>query len=113
DVWLLDESKGGDVLVGNSSIQSPADLKGKRIALSYGTFGHVFVLTGLAKYGLSRADVTIVNLAGESVPDALAAGKIDAGHTWDPFLGQALKNGAYAIFTSSDTLGIILKPLEF
>src|SRR5712692_8670630 len=82
DVWMLDESSGDDVLVGNTSIQSPADLKGKRIALSYGTFGHVFVLTGLAKYGLSRSDVTIVNLAGESVPDALAAGKIDAGHTW-------------------------------
>ncbi|HLY28841.1 MAG TPA: ABC transporter substrate-binding protein [Aggregatilineales bacterium] len=113
DVWVFDESQGDDVLVGNDSIKSPSDLKGKRVAFSYGTFGQVFVLTALAKYGLSRSDVTVVNLPGENVPDALASGKIDAGHTWDPFLGQALKNGAHTVLTSKDTPGIIVDVLVF
>ncbi len=112
-VWQFDESAGGDVVVGNDSIKTPADLKGKRIALSYGTFGHVFVLTALAKYGISPSDVTIINLNPEAVPDALAAGKIDAGHTWDPFLTQALKNGFHPIFTSKDTPGIIEDIIAF
>lgn len=112
-VWIFDTSMGADVFVANSTIQSPADLKGKRIGLSYGTFGHIFVLSGLAKYGISRSDVTIVDVAGEDVPQALAAGKIDAGHTWDPHLAEALKNGAHVMFTSADTPGIINDVLEF
>jgi NitT/TauT family transport system substrate-binding protein len=112
-VWIFDESQGGDVLVGNSAIHSPSELKGKRIGLSYGTFGHIFVLAGLAKYGINRDDITIVNISGEDVPQALAEGKIDAGHTWDPYLNDALKNGSHAIFTSADTPGIINDVLEF
>lgn len=112
-VWIFDESQGGDVLVGNSAIHSPSELKGKRIGLSYGTFGHIFVLAGLAKYGITRDDITIVNVSGEDVPQALAEGKIDAGHTWDPYLANALKNGSHSIFTSADTPGIINDVLEF
>jgi NitT/TauT family transport system substrate-binding protein len=112
-IWIFDSSNGGDVLVGNSSITSPADLKGKRIGLAYGTFGHIFVLSGLAKYGLSRDDVTIINVGAEGVPQALADGKIDAGHTWAAALQQALDNGGHSILTSADVPGAITDVLTF
>lgn len=101
-VWVTDLSKGGDVVVGSSAITRPQDLKGKRIGLSYGTYSQIFVLTGLAKYGIKASDVQIINLPGEQVPDALLHGQIDAGHTWDPHVTQVLASGGHTLFTSQD-----------
>jgi NitT/TauT family transport system substrate-binding protein len=106
-VWVTDSSQGADFVVGTSAIKSPADLKGKRIGMAYGSFGHFFVLSGLAKYGISRDDVTIVNVTVDGIPQALADGKIDAGHVWDPYAAEAIKNGAHVVFTSADTPGAI------
>jgi NitT/TauT family transport system substrate-binding protein len=112
-VWALDSSNGADVVVGSSAISRPTDLAGKRIGLSYGTFGHIFVLTALSKYGLEPGDVDIVNLPAEAIPGALADDQIDAGHTWDPFLSQAVADGAHPLFDSSEIPGLIADLLVF
>lgn len=112
-VWALDMSSGGDKLVGSRTLTSPADLKGKRVAFSTGSFGELFVIEGLKKYGLTKDDIIPVNMAAEQVPDALAAGEIDAGHAWDPFASQAIANGAKVLFTSADTPGAIIDTLVF
>jgi NitT/TauT family transport system substrate-binding protein len=101
-IWVTDLSKGGDVVVGNADLKTPQDLKGRRIGLSYGTYSQIFVLTGLQKYGLTPADVQIINLPGEQIPAAIAAGKIDAGHTWDPHVAEVLQAGGHKLFTSED-----------
>lgn len=106
-IYVLDYSDGGDVVVSNGEFTNVADLQGKRIGLSYGTFSHVFVLSGLANVGLTADDVTIVSMTESVVPGALADGTIDAGHTWEPFLSEALDNGGQIIFTSADTPGVI------
>ncbi len=112
-VWITDSSVGGDQIVGISSVASLKDLKGKKVGVSYGTFGHVFVASLLAKVGLTTADITIVNLPAEKIPDALAKGDIDAGHTWEPYASQAVVAGAHIIATSKETPGVIADVLAF
>jgi len=112
-VWVFDNSAGGDVVVGSSDVARPEDLRGKRIGFSYGTFSQLFVSRGLANYGLTPDDVTVVNLPQAGIPAALAAGQIDAGHTVDPYLAETLQNGGHILFTSADTPGVIVDGLAF
>lgn len=112
-VWVFDNSAGGDVVVGSGALTGPEDLRGKRIGVAYGSFGHIFVIEGLAVFGLTQDDVTIVNVLPENVPAALAADEIDAGHTWEPYLSEALDNGNKVLFSSADTPGIIADVLVF
>ncbi len=102
-VWQFDFSNGGDVLVGRKEVASPADLKGKRIGLTVGTFSHLFVEAGLNKYGLSLSDVQVVDVTEDQIEAELDKGTIDAGHTWEPYLTKALQKGHKVLFTSKDT----------
>ncbi len=111
-VWLVDQSIGGDVLVSNG-IERLADLRGKRIGLAFGTFGHVFTLALLKQAGLQASDFTIVNLDPSEVPSALAAGTIDAGHTYDPFAQQAIDQGASILGSSMELPGVIIDIIAF
>jgi NitT/TauT family transport system substrate-binding protein len=112
-VWIFDNSAGGDVVIGTEAIAQPADLRGKRVGFSYGTFSHLFVLRGLANYGLNPEDVMVVNLPQADIPAAMANGEIDAGHTIDPYLAEALDDGAHVLFSSAETPGIIADSLVF
>jgi NitT/TauT family transport system substrate-binding protein len=112
-VWIFDNSAGGDVVVGSAAIEEPADLRGLRVGFSYGTFSHLFVLRGLANYGLNSEDVTVVNLPQADIPAALARGEIDAGHTVDPYLSEALTQGGHVLFSSAETPGVIVDALVF
>ena len=53
-VLALDESAGGDGIVASRSIQSIADLKGKRVGFQTGLPGHFFLLYMLHKAGLTE-----------------------------------------------------------
>ncbi len=112
-VWVFDNSAGGDVVVATEAIARPEDLRGKRIGLSYGTFSQLFVLRALASYGLNAEDVTVVNLPQADIPAAMANGIIDAGHTVDPYLSEALNDGGHVLFSSAETPGVIVDALVF
>ena len=90
-VWVFDISNGGDVVVGHGDLTSPQDLKGKRIGVSIGTFSQIFAVAGLANYGLTPDDVTMIDVKEDQVAEELAAGSIDAGHTWEPYLSEAIQ----------------------
>ena len=73
----------------DSSIQTLADLKGKRLAFKRGSSAHNVAVKALRKGGLEPDDVEAVDL---SPPDAAAAfknGGIDAWSIWDPYLAIA------------------------
>ena len=112
-VLVTDYSAGADGFISNKSLKSPADLRGRRLGVGVGTFGHLFALTVLEDNGLTEADVTFVNVDAEDVPAALADGKIDAGHAWEPYLSQALAGDARLVFSSADTPGLIADVLVF
>jgi ABC-type nitrate/sulfonate/bicarbonate transport system substrate-binding protein len=82
-----------------------ADLKGKRIAFSAGTGGEVYTAELLKKAGLTKDDVTLVNLRPQDMAAALSSGSIDAYNTWEPHIYNGLKAlGAKAALL--DTKGI-------
>ncbi len=72
-----------------SSVQSVADLKGKRIAATRGTDPHIFLIRSLADNGLTEKDVKIVLLQHQDGRLALAKGDVDAWAGLDPLMAQA------------------------
>ncbi|MBL8156872.1 MAG: ABC transporter substrate-binding protein [Anaerolineae bacterium] len=111
-IWLVDQSLGGDVLVAKG-VENVADLRGKRIGVAFGTFGHVFTSVLLQEAGLDASEVSIVSLDPVEIPGALEAGIIDAGYTYDPFLQQAVQNGAVILGSSADMPGIVIDVISF
>jgi NitT/TauT family transport system substrate-binding protein len=112
-IWLFDLSLGGDVVVGRGDLSGPEDLRGKKIGAGAGTFSQVFVAAGLEKFGLSTDDVTLIDVKEDAVPQEMESGLIDAGHTWEPYLSEALDNGGKILFTSADTPGVVVDVLIF
>ena len=63
----------------------PATLKGKKIATSFGTINHLYILGLLEKGGLTPADVTLVNTPPPDMTVALLSKGVDAFSAWDPW----------------------------
>jgi sulfonate transport system substrate-binding protein len=76
----------------DSSIQSVADLKGKRIATLRGQTGHFLVLAALDRAGLQPGDVKFVFIDPAGAKAALSAGAVDAWATWGPYISLAKLN---------------------
>ena len=73
-------------------IQTPADLKGKTIAVNVlGNIGADLVYTSLASYGITPSQVHMVAMPFPAMPAALAAGKIDAAYETEPFVTEAVQ----------------------
>jgi NitT/TauT family transport system substrate-binding protein/sulfonate transport system substrate-binding protein len=76
-----------------------ASLKGKKIAASFGTINHLYILAILEKAGLKPDDVTLVNTPPPDMTVALLAKGIDAFSAWDPWPIVATKDvpGAFEV----------------
>jgi len=88
-----------------SGINTLADLKGKRIGYTAGTGGEIYTQTLLKKAGLSKNDVTMVNLRPQDFVAAISSGSIDAYNTWEPHIA----NGRRALGANAkvlDTKGV-------
>ncbi|MBD1931091.1 MULTISPECIES: ABC transporter substrate-binding protein [Cyanophyceae] len=110
---VTDQSAGADVLVVQRDIKSMKDLKGKRIGTKLGDFGELFISTLLHKNHLTTNDVTLVNVEPESVPAGLQSGDIQAGNTWQPYTGQAVKAGAKVLLSTKQTPGLLPNVIAF
>ncbi|HEV2633648.1 MAG TPA: aliphatic sulfonate ABC transporter substrate-binding protein [Actinocrinis sp.] len=77
-----------------SSIQTLADLKGKKIAVPQGSSAHGLVLNALKSVGLTPQDVQLVFLAPAAGASAFATGKVDAWAIWNPQSAIAVEQGA-------------------
>ncbi len=100
-----------------SGIKSKKGLKGKKIAFTAGTGSEVYTMTLLKAAGLTKDDVTLVNLRPQDMLPALSAGSIDAYNTWEPHISnglKALKDKAVEIDTKgiyAETFNIVvMKP---
>lgn len=73
------------------AIKSPADLKGKKIAIVQANPSHYYFSLLLKKHGLKPSDLSIVRLGPPEMISALNGGAID-GFVWqEPFLTQAVR----------------------
>ena len=78
-------------LVAVPGVAKPADLKGKRIGYASGTGSEVYTHELLKKAGLSKTDVTLVNLRPQDMIAAAASGSIDAYNIWEPHVSNGRK----------------------
>ncbi len=86
-----------------------ASLRGKKIAASFGTINHLYILATLEKAGLKPEDVTLVNTPPPDMTVALLAKGIDAFSGWDPWPIVAGKDvpGAFELIRGGDVISYI------
>lgn len=95
-------SAGEAVLVPKDSpLQSPTELRGKKIAVAQGSSAHFQLIASLQQAGLTPADVQITLLQPADALAAFNSGKVDAWAVWDPYTSQVLRSGA-RILTSGE-----------
>lgn len=84
-------------------------LKGKKIAASFGTINHLYILATLEKAGLTPDDVTLVNTPPPDMTVALLAKGIDAFSGWDPWPIIAAKDvpGAFQLVRGGEVISYL------
>ncbi|MEK7438715.1 MAG: ABC transporter substrate-binding protein [Pseudomonadota bacterium] len=84
-------------------------LKGKKIAASFGTINHLYILALLEKAGLTPNDVTLVNTPPPDMTVALLSKGIDAFSAWDPWPIVALTDvpGAVQVIRGGDAISYL------
>ncbi len=79
----------------DSPIASPADLKGRSVAVTRGTDPHIFLIRSLAEAGLAEGDIRVVPLQHADGRLALQRGDVEAWAGLDPLMAAAeLDDGA-------------------
>ena len=111
--------RGQALIVGiNAPFASPKDLKGKKVAVTKGSFAQHLLVLVLEKAGLNFDDIELINMPPADIPVAIMSGTIDAGVTWEPYItryenekairvlvdGSGLKKGVQPIIASSDAI---------
>ncbi len=87
----------------DSPVQTIAELKGKKIAVTRGTDPFFFLLRSLSAAGLTQSDVEIVNLQHADGRQALLRGDVAAWSGLDPHMASAeLTDGARIIYRNID-----------
>jgi len=94
-IVALGHRSGAVIMVGSKSkARNLGDLRGKRIAIpSRFAVDNIFVHRLMKKYGLTDADVTLLEMAPPDMPAALYAGAVDAYATGEPFGALAQRKG--------------------
>jgi ABC-type nitrate/sulfonate/bicarbonate transport system substrate-binding protein len=74
-----------------SGINSIKDLKGKKIGVTFGSTGDVWLGQVLKEAGLTVNDIQRVNTKPSSLVSILDTGGVDAISAWEPFVFRAMK----------------------
>lgn len=86
----------------DSGIHSLQDLKGKKIATTFGSTSHFSLLSALKQQGIDPADITILDM---QMPDLIAAWQrndIVGGYAWQPAQSQLVADGGKVLITSKE-----------
>jgi NitT/TauT family transport system substrate-binding protein len=80
-----------DGIVGRKDrgINTPAELKGKRIGVQFGAANQFVLDAFLSLHRVMARDVTLVDMPTHELAGALANGAVDAVATWEPYLESA------------------------
>ena len=100
-IYIYDNINDAEALVVNDKITAPQDLKGKTIAVPFGSTTHFHMMFALEQFNINPKDLSVIDM---SPPDMVAAwerGDIDGGFVWDPALGRMKEKGR-VLFTSGD-----------
>jgi NitT/TauT family transport system substrate-binding protein len=107
-VYVTDYSDSADVLIANPLFDSLEALKGKKIGIErVNSFSHLFVLELFKKAGIPESELQFEVVPSQEITNALDAGIIEAGHTWNPEKTKALNKGYRIVGKAGDVSGII------
>jgi NitT/TauT family transport system substrate-binding protein len=87
------DTGGPTILVSKKSLNSVADLRGKKVGVKRGTYGEMLLGKILEKNKLVFKDIALSEVDPEMVPEALVKGDIDAGYVYAPYDQIAVDNG--------------------
>ena len=101
NTWIFDVIGLGEALVVKPEINSAADLKGKQIAVPFGSTSHYSLLNWLEANGLKDTDVQLVNLEPEKM--AAAWPDLAGAFVWDPSQSELVAAGGKVLASAADT----------
>lgn len=101
---VIDQSRGGDVLLARPEFSDLAALRGRRIGLEPGSGGGLLLARALEAAGLDIGDVTRVPLDPADAPRALEAGAVDAVVSHAPASVEIEQRGSGHVLFSSDQM---------
>jgi len=110
-ILAMDVSNGADALLGQASLKSIDDLKGKRIGVEHNALGAYFIHRVIELSGLEKQDITIVPLQVQQHERAFKEKDIDAVITFDPMRKKIIDMGGHVLFDSSRIPGEIVDVL--
>ena len=84
-------SHGTDKLIMRPEITSPADLKGKKVAVMVGGLPQIMMGIYLEKNGMPFDSVQYVNVIMDQAAAAMISGTVAGAELWEPFGTQYLK----------------------
>ncbi len=91
----------------DSAIQSIADLKGKKVAVTKGSNAFNFLYRVLDKEGIKDSDLQIIQLAPDETQPSFEAGKVDAWAVWDPYITLNTLTGKARVLADGQSTGIL------
>ena len=100
-IYVYDNINDAEALVVNDAITAPQDLRGKTIAVPFGSTTHFHMLFALEQFGIDPGAVNLVDLSPPDMAAAWARGDIDGGFVWEPALGR-LKETGRVLLSSGD-----------
>jgi taurine transport system substrate-binding protein len=109
--WILDNIGKSEALVvrDGSGIETPADLKGKKVAVPFVSTSHFHLLVGMNKvWKIDPSEVEILNLKPPQIVAAWQRGDIDAAYVWPPALSELMKTGK--AISDSEVIGAASVP---
>ncbi|MCV6636106.1 ABC transporter substrate-binding protein [Candidatus Albibeggiatoa sp. nov. NOAA] len=113
-VYVADYSDSADVVIGLPEYQNLSDLKDKTVSFEgVGTFSQLLVFKLMERAGLQEGEFKTANILASQVVDALDSGQIQAGHTWEPQVTEALQKGYKILGKAGDVPGVVLDVLSF
>ncbi|HPB05526.1 MAG: OmpA family protein [Bacteroidales bacterium] len=105
----IDDSRGADVFIVDKSINTVADLKGKKIACALGWPSNTLLHATLEAGGLTEQDVKILPMSDPfAAKTAFTTGNADATVVWSPDDEECLKSRDAKVLTSTDLLPNII-----
>ena len=97
--WIASDIGSAEALVARdgTGIVAPQDLRGKRLAVPFGSTTHFHALFALEQFGIAPDEVELVDMQPPSIASAWNRGEIDAAFVWDPALGSIKETGKVLI----------------
>lgn len=85
-IFAISHFGNADEVLANTDkgINTIEDLKGKTIAMASGTTSEMILDLTLGEAGLTKNDVTIMDMDASAIVTAMISGSVDAAATWSP-----------------------------